>query len=140
MKRADEERRKPLADMEQRLLRYQQECDERARKDLEAAVERVRTLESDAIRAELEARHRGELEATRRQALAEAEARGKQVMASADRALEQARRREREAEQQAFDARQRALRELQEIRWVQPHYIFNSTIAGSLARLTARFT
>jgi oral-facial-digital syndrome 1 protein len=110
------EKASPQASMQERMLQYQNECDERMKKDLEGQMRHFRDTEALKIRLDESRKARVELDAVRREMDLEYERR---LAASTDREKEVARQhaeRERQLEASQYEYRQRMQRELDELR------------------------
>ena len=110
------EKASPQASVQERMLQYQNECDERMKKDLEGQMRHFRDTEALKIRLDESRKARVELDAVRREMDLEYERR---LVASTDREKEVARQhaeRERQLEASQYEYRQRMQRELDELR------------------------
>ena len=106
----------PYKVLEERMVKYKRECDERMRKEIEAQVKRVRELEVAQIRIEEAANYRKqvnefqyELEAMHQEKIKELKTREREIMA-------RCKEREREVESAAFEHRQKVIRDLEVMR------------------------
>ena len=67
MEQKDVERAAPFKSLEQRMLKYKQECEARMQADLETEVRRIREFELSRMRIEEAARYRDRMEAFRQE-------------------------------------------------------------------------
>ena len=65
MEQKDAERAAPFKSLEQRMLKYKQECDARYQNDLQAEIRRLKEFEVSRIRMDEAAKYRDKMEAFR---------------------------------------------------------------------------
>ena len=112
----DLENKSPQASIQERMLQFQQECDERMKKDLEGQIRHFRDTEMLKIRLDESRKARTELDAQRRELELEFQRR---LTAASDREKELTRQhaeKERQLEATQYEYRQRMQRELDELR------------------------
>lgn len=106
----------PSKTIEERMVRFQRDCEERMRRDVQLQVQSIRENELARVRLEESSRHHAELEAMRKAIDAEYHRR---LQSHIDRETESAKRLsdlEQQMQRSLYDARQQMQRELDELR------------------------
>eukprot|EP00898_Chlorokybus_atmophyticus_P001808 jgi/Chlat1/2628/Chrsp178S02469 len=102
--------------IEERMLRYRKEVEDRAREELSSHLERVRRFECGAVRMDEAARYRRQLDAAREQLEAVHADRLAALRSKEEAATLSLRRRQRDVEALAYEFRQKALAENEALR------------------------
>ncbi len=112
----DKERSKPFEAIDQRMSKYQRECDTRARKEVKEEVERIRATELAQIRIEERMRHRGELQVVQQQIEDMYRERMKEIQEKEDNMSSALNRKAQLVESTQYKARQRLLEDIERVR------------------------
>eukprot|EP00949_MAST-11_sp_MAST-11-sp1_P001128 g1128.t1 len=114
--RGEKELASPRQSIEQRMLRYQQECDRRARKEIEAEMEMFQDRELRRMQLDEAAKYRGQL-AARVKELREEYNRELSVLRQREERVQQSfQRKQRDIESEAYDQRQRMVTQMDNLR------------------------
>ena len=113
----DMERAAPFKSLEQRMLKYKQECEARFAGDLEREVRRLKEFEVSRIRIEEAAKYRDKMEAFRQEMETLHLDKVRELKQREENAMERIRSREVELEKSAFTHRQQVLKEEENMRY-----------------------
>ena len=101
------------ASVEDRLIQYQRKVDRKAKEEIAAEIDRIKSVEIQQMKMEERAHHRATLEVELRRLQEEHQRQIKAMKDRKDFVEEQMRRREREMEKTSFDHRQQILKEIE---------------------------
>ena len=110
MEQKDVERAAPFKSLEQRMLKYKQECEARFQNDLEKEVRRLKEFEVSRIRIEEAGRYRDKMEAFRQEMETLHLDKVRELKEREDNAVQRIRSRELELEKSAYLHRQQVLK------------------------------
>ncbi|KAF4677121.1 hypothetical protein FOL47_003309 [Perkinsus chesapeaki] len=99
--------------LEERMIRYKRECDRRVKEEVEAQVERIRSIELPNARLEAAAQLRTELRAAREDLEREAKEREAKFRIQEQRTVDRLRMKEAELDRRAISTKESLLRELE---------------------------
>ena len=112
----EQERLVPLQTIEERMMKYQRECEERSRTEIQAEVARVREIEISRMRLEEAAKCRSQLDRAREELENLHLTRLKEMRAREAEMKERFATREQEIEKAAYNQRQRQIQDLEAMR------------------------
>ena len=107
----------PYKILEERMIKYKRECDERARKEIESEVARVRDIEISHVRLEEAASYRSKIAEFRNEIDSMHKEKIKELRVREAEILERCKIKEREIEAAAFEHRQKVLKDLETLRF-----------------------
>ena len=116
MAQLEEERKLPVRSIEERMITFERECEERFRRDLDAQVTHIRATEHQKVREEERSLARGELDRLRRDLEAEYTQRLALYSQREQEITTTACRREQEVEKELYESRQQLLKGMEESR------------------------
>lgn len=113
----DIERAAPYKSLEQRMLKYKQECEARFQNDLQTEIRRLKEFEVSRIRIEEAAKYRDKMEAFRQEMENLHLDKVRELKQREENAMERIRSREAELEKSAYTHRQHVLKEEENMRY-----------------------
>ena len=113
----DMERAAPFKSLEQRMLKYKQECEARFQNDLQSEIRRLKEFEVSRIRIEEAAKYRDKMESFRTEMENLHLDKVRELKAREENAMERIRSREAELEKSAYTHRQQVLKEEENMRY-----------------------
>lgn len=111
------ERAAPFKTMEQRMLKYKQECEARYKSDLENEIRRLKEFEVSRIRMEEAARYRDKMDSFRMEMETMHLEKVKELKSREESAMDRIRNKERDIEKAAFAHRQKVLKDEEVMRF-----------------------
>jgi len=117
LEKKDIERAAPFKSLEQRMLKYKQECEARFSNDLQREVRRLKEFEVSRIRIEEASKYRDKMEAFRQEMENLHLDKVRELKTREENALERIRNREVELEKAAYAHRQSVLKEEETMRY-----------------------
>lgn len=107
----------PYKVLEERMVKYKRECDERARREIESEVARVRDIEISHVRLEEAASYRAKIAEFRNEIDSLHKEKIKELKVRENEIIERCKIKEREIEAAAFEHRQKVLQDLETLRF-----------------------
>jgi hypothetical protein len=106
----------PFKTLEERMLKYKRDCDQRMREELLAEVSRVREVEMSHVRLEEAAKYRAKLQEFRNELDRMHKEKMKEIQMREKDTQDRCNQRDREIEGASYDHRQKVIQDLEMIR------------------------
>ena len=117
MEKKDMEKAAPFKSLEQRMLKYKQECDARYQQDLQTEIRRLKEFEVSRIRMEEAAKYRDKMEAFRQEMETLHLDKVRELKQREENAMDRIKQREMDLEKAAYSHRQHVLKEEETMRY-----------------------